>query len=73
MNNKAQKGIDSAQGKREISVLNMAGSGKGSLKKRESQQTHEAVGGKRTCHVDIGEMRIPDQGGCKSPGAGGAA
>lgn len=32
------------------------------------QKRHEVVGGKRVSPVDISEMRIPDQGKCKSPG-----
>lgn len=50
----------------------MARSGKNSLKKkRASQQRREAAGGKRVSHPDIREKTIPDQGKCKSPGAGG--
>lgn len=33
-----------------------------------SQKRHEVVGGERVSPVDISEMRIPDQGKCKSPG-----
>lgn len=40
-------------------------------KKRASQQRREAAGGKRVSHPDIREKTIPDQGKCKSPGAGG--